>query len=153
MATILAKHLDWPVVAEYARVYFSNRSQEYNSDDLMAIAQGQFDLEEEALLKKGRGLICDTDLLTIMIWYEIKFGGTIMEEEMDRLADTSLYFLCKPDFSYALDPMREDIGIQDMLFDVYLNRLISLRLPFVILQGDIHKRKERALNAIEQLLT
>jgi nicotinamide riboside kinase len=153
MATILAKQLDWPLVAEFARDYFSNKPQEYNSQDLVAIARGQIEMESNALTTAKAGLICDTDVLTVMIWHEVKFGGLLPVDWEDRLHETSLYFLCKPDFSYALDPLREDIGIQDMLFDLYLNRLLYLNLPFVILEGDIEKRKVRAWNAIEQLLT
>lgn len=153
MTSQLSQRLNWPSVGEYAREYFQNRSHSYDIQDLIAIASGQVQHEKEISNSSIPGFICDTNILTIVIWAEIKFGYVphilhqLLEEDK-----THLYLLSKPDFKYALDPLREDIGIQSMLFDYYLNRLLAYGYNFTILAGTTLQRKSTALKAIENTL-
>ena len=56
---------------EYARDYIKSLNRSYIIEDLLKIAQKQWENEHNNL--KQKFLICDTDLITIKIWSEYKF--------------------------------------------------------------------------------
>jgi nicotinamide riboside kinase len=95
LARQLAEHFDVPLVEEYVREYFEKKQtsrrkigtgNQYKEADLKEIAMGQIAAEkkaESALFKqlkhkkranKPPFFICDTDVLTIKIWSEEKYG-------------------------------------------------------------------------------
>jgi nicotinamide riboside kinase len=87
LARQLAKHFDVPLVEEYVREYFEKKqTPQYQEADLKEIAMGQMAAEKkvENILfkqftrknrtKKPLFFICDTDILTIKIWSEEKYG-------------------------------------------------------------------------------
>ena len=69
LCTKLSKHFKIPSIHEYAREYIHNIQRDYNKNDLLNIAKGQFLLEK----RKDNVLICDTDLITIKIWSLLKY--------------------------------------------------------------------------------
>ena len=66
----LSKHLNRKLVNEFARDYLEKKNNTYNFENLLEIAQNQYKLENQ----KSKLIVCDTDLLTIKIWSEHKFG-------------------------------------------------------------------------------
>ena len=66
----LSKHLNGKLVNEFARNYLLKNNNTYNFENLLEIAQNQYKLENQ----KSKIIVCDTDLLTIKIWSEYKFG-------------------------------------------------------------------------------
>ena len=87
LARQLSAHFQTPLVEEYARIFFEEKqTPQYNAADLLKIAMGQSAAEKQAertLLaqfpsKKASNspnlILCDTDLLTIKIWSEEKYG-------------------------------------------------------------------------------
>ena len=78
-------------VAEYAREYISNLNREYTQDDLLIIAKKQYALQEEAKKSENKNSCFDTDLLTIKIWSEFKYG-TCDPWILDRLYSNSNSF-------------------------------------------------------------
>jgi NadR type nicotinamide-nucleotide adenylyltransferase len=146
----LSKHLSeslfTPHVREYAREYLASLDRAYNKSDLSQIAKGQIDLEEDIVCQTPSYLICDTDLLTIKIWSEYKFGSCdleIINLLMANLPD--LYLLASPDFPWEDDSQRESPDNRDRLFSIYKAEIIKLGIPYVILSGSESKRLERAM--------
>jgi nicotinamide riboside kinase len=105
--TTLASHLSAalkaPLVAEAARdyltaLYAEHPGYRYVESDLLNIARVQVQLEQQALKAQPAQLVCDTDLLVIVIWSEVVFGSCA--PELLRLFDDSLaatqrhYLLC-----------------------------------------------------------
>jgi nicotinamide riboside kinase len=87
LARQLAKHFGVPLVVEYVREYFEKKqTPQYKEADLKEIAMGQIAAEKKAerallkqLMRKNRAkkppfFICDTDVLTMKIWSEEKYG-------------------------------------------------------------------------------
>ena len=114
--------------------------------DLTQIAKGQMDLEEDIICQTPSYLICDTDLLTIKIWSEYKYGSCapeIIELLKNNLPD--LYLLASPDFPWEDDSQRESPDTRDRLFSIYKAEIIKLGIPYVILSGSESKRLERAM--------
>lgn len=79
LATALGQALGAPVVAEVARDFLDARFQaeghyHYSEGDLLTIARGQFAREQAALASNPAVLVCDTDLLVLLVWSEVRFG-------------------------------------------------------------------------------
>ncbi len=96
LARQLAVHFNAPLVEEYARTFFEKKkTPQYKQEDLLEIAHGQLDLEQQTykVFKNLIGLspqlmICDSDLLTIKIWSNEVFGNC--NSELTQLIDNQL---------------------------------------------------------------
>lgn len=129
---------------EYAREYLTARDGRYDRADLLRIAEGQC-AAEDAALSGGPILFCDSDMVTIRIWSEEKFGGC--DPRILRLAETRHYdhwLLCRPDLPWEPDPLRENPHDRDRLFTVYERMLGRLGRPYSIIEGDRIQRVEMA---------
>ena len=94
-------------------------------------------------------MVCDTDMITVRIWSEEKYGRCdpwIMQQSEERHYD--LWLLCKPDMPWQADPLRENPHDRDRLFGVYEGMLKWLEKPYVIMQGDREHRLADASKAI-----
>ena len=146
----LAERFDVPWLAEYAREYL-NAGTSYDSSDVAAIAKEQARREQELIANSRQGVILDTDLAVIVVWWQEKFGalpGWI--EAAFRAQTPRLYLLCRPDLSWAPDPLRESPGDLDRLYDVYRRLLTERRLPFVEIAGSGERRTATAVAALRR---
>jgi nicotinamide riboside kinase len=75
LSEYLADHFKTAYVPEYARGYLDKLNIPYEQSDLIKIAHGQIRMENEWLTESNRVQICDTNLITIKIWSEYKFGN------------------------------------------------------------------------------
>jgi len=146
----LCKHLSEslfiPHVREYAREYIGSLNRAYNQGDLIHIAKGQVGLEEDILCQTPSYLICDTDLLTIKIWSDYKYGNcdsSIVDLLNKNLPD--LYLLTSPDVPWKEDPQRENPDNREELFSIYKEEIIKLDVPYVVLSGTEPERLEHAM--------
>ena len=147
LAGELAKQLRAYVVPEFARTYLAGRA-EYSLDDVRRIARGQAALERAAVLRSSGVIVCDTDLLVIAVWCEVKYGRVPAEVEMGlRNAPSRLYLLTAPDLPWEDDPLRESGGARDALHARYLRRLARLKRPFTVVSGQGETRINRAMDA------
>jgi NadR type nicotinamide-nucleotide adenylyltransferase len=152
LARTLGGMLDAVVVGEYARSYLETHGTGYQERDLKAFTEGQMEAEFFAAKKPGSIMICDTDMITIRIWSEERFGRCdpwIVEQSQRWHYD--LWLLCSPDIPWEPDPLRENPHDRDRLFQVYLNMLEQLGRPYEIIAGDREARIARALRAIERI--
>ncbi|HRH70975.1 MAG TPA: ATP-binding protein [Flavobacteriales bacterium] len=153
----LAGHYRCAYTKEYARTFLEDNGPGYAEEDLMHIAGGQLLVEGEAQkLAEDHGdalLICDTDMLTIRIWSEEKFGRChplLMRLVQDVRYD--LWLLCKPDIPWKPDPLRENPDDRDRLFGVYERSVRLMAKPYVIMSGPHEERVTNAAQAIDALL-
>lgn len=133
----LAKELSFQMVEEYAREYLKGKST-YSIDDLDMIATEQF--ERNSVLGP---LVVDTEMLVMKIWSEEKYQ-MVSEKILQLLKRQELdfYFLCKPDFNWVSDPLRENPQNRDRLFDIYEASLKEYKLSYCVLSGPEAERKE-----------
>lgn len=141
LATEISKLTGRILVPEFAREYLTNLNRNYKKEDLLLIAQGLYKIQEEAKKNNDNSLCFDTDLLTIKIWSEVKFG-TCDSWIMDRLYSNSnsFYILCKPDFPWEYDALRENPDDREELFELYQKELETLNLPYQISEGRLEER-------------
>jgi len=121
-----------PMVLEYARTYIDQLNRPYEQADLWEIAQGQLLTEKKVAADHPNYLICDTDLWTILIWSEEKYG-TVDPRIIKLISQqkTDLYFLLKPTLPWEYDPQRENPSDRDRLFQIYRNKLQKNQQPFL----------------------
>ena len=138
----LSKHFNLPFSKEYAREYLATLKRDYNPDDLLKIAKGQ--------LKTENGLqLLDTDLITLKIWSEYKYGSCdkwISTQIEKQKSEKRFYLLCKPDIAWQADKQRENPNDREELFEIYKQELDDLEHSYFIVKGE-----ERIQKSIEKI--
>ena len=138
----LSKHFKIPSTEEYARGYLNNLGREYKEEDLIEIAKGQLQSETNSQL-------LDTDLITIKIWSEYKYGKSdkwILEQIEKQKSENRYYLLCRPDIPWEADPLRESPLNRDELFKIYKREIEELGHDYLIIEG-----KNRFKNSISKI--
>jgi NadR type nicotinamide-nucleotide adenylyltransferase len=153
LSKALAEHYKTDWVAEYARAYLGKLGRPYDQPDLLKIAHGQLRMEGEWIRDANNLLICDTNLIVIKIWSEVKFGS-VDPDILEKMAESSydLYLLTYIDVPWENDPLREHPGRREELYQLYLSELKKLPTPFVEVKGSLEQRKKSAIEAIQKYL-
>lgn len=151
LAQALAARYQVPWVAEYARTYIDQLTQPYQEKDLLAIARGQVQREDEQAQTNPRLLICDTSLLVVYVWSHYRYGRC-HPWIADQLAQRSVshYLLCSPDLPWQPDPQRENPTDRPELFVRYEEALRGK--PYTVVAGQGKIRLETAVNVSDRLL-
>lgn len=150
----LAKHYNTNWCPEYARQYLSENGTKYSYENLLTIAKGQLNNEEEYVQKTKDLLIIDTDMYVMKVWCEYVFNNChpfILEKINERNYDA--YLLCDIDLPWTADEMREypNEGPRKELFTIYKEMLINQKTPWGIVSGTGVERTENAIALIAKL--
>ena len=143
----LSKHFKIPFAKEFAREYLGLLNRDYNQDDLLKIAKGQLASEHNFQL-------LDTDLITIKIWSEYKYGNCekwILDTIEKQKTEKRFYLLCKPDIHWEADPLRENPNNRNGLFELYKKELEDLEYNYLIVKGK--NRVETSILKISNLIS
>jgi NadR type nicotinamide-nucleotide adenylyltransferase len=154
LAQFLAMYYNTRWVPEYARHYIDNLVRPYNQEDLTVIANEQLNLEKEYSKDANRVLFLDTTLLVIKIWSDFKFGSTdpFILKELDN-SEYHLHLLTYIDIPWEDDPQREHPYKREELYQIYLEHLKTMNVPFVEIRGEREHRRKTAIDAIDRLAT
>ena len=138
----ISSYYNIPFSEEYSRIYLNTLQRDYNQADLLEIAKGQ--------LKSNQGnQICDTDLITIKIWSNYKYGNCnnwILEQIEKQKTENRFYLLCKPDIPWEADFLRENPTNREELFEIYREEIEKLKHNYSIIEGE-----ERIKNSISKI--
>ena len=132
LCKVLANYLKIPRSKEYARKYLEEIDRDYTQDDLTEIAKEQIKLEKEYAL-------LDTDIITIKIWSNYKYGNCekwILKQIEKQRSENRFYLLCKPDLKWEKDPFRENPNNRIELFELYKKELENLHHDYYIVEGE-----------------
>lgn len=149
----LSKHYGSPFIPEFAREYLNSLNRPYEHKDLLAIARGQINSENEKVATTHNGyLFCDTDLYVLKVWSEHKYGlcdEWILRQIALRYYD--YYFLTDIDLPWQPDPQREhpEPEMRDYFFRLYKDIVVHSGTPWKLLSGDEHQRLTMAIEAID----
>ncbi len=159
----LALHYKTVWCPEYARGYLLAHGMNYSYADLLTIAKGQLNLEDEsaAVLENQSStdtpplLFIDTDMYVMKVWSEFVFGNChqwIIDQIVQRKYD--LYLLCNTDLPWVADELREypDLKTREKLFHIYKDILVNQATPWVEISGTEGARFEVAVEAVERLI-
>jgi len=145
----LSNHFNITFAEEFSREYLNKLNRKYDKSDLIKIAKGQ--LLKEKINKDL--LIYDTDLITIKIWSEYKYGDCdhwIIEQIEKQKTEKRFYFLCKPDIPWQDDPLRENQEERDEIYEIYKKELDRLSHNYFIIEGK--DRLKKSLTKIVDLI-
>jgi len=140
----LSKHFKISSSKEYAREYLKKLDRNYTQEDIIKIAKGQ-------LTSGQNSTLLDTDLITIKIWSNYKYGNCdkwILEQIEKQKSEKRFYLLCKPDIAWEEDPLRENPENRIDLFNLYKKELENLSHDYYIIEGE-----NRTENAISKILS
>ena len=132
-----------------------NSEYRYDKDDLLTIARAQ-EQTEIATSDKHLGLVvCDTDLLVIIIWSEMRFGDChpwileTFEKKVER--GNRSYLLCDHDMPWEPDPLRESAETRPELFRLYQEKLDTYNLDYHVIKGNAEERLKSSSALIPSL--
>ncbi|MBC7904703.1 MAG: ATP-binding protein [Gemmatimonadaceae bacterium] len=148
----LSEHLNTLWCPEYARAYLLKHGMNYSYPDLLKIARGQLQLEDEyAARAEGKpALVIDTDMYVMKVWCEFVFNNChqwILDMIAERKYD--LYLLCNTDLPWVKDELREypDLENRQKLYHIYKDIMINQAVPWVDISGDYDERLQKAVSA------
>ena len=139
----LSNHYKIPFAQEFARFYIDSLDRDYIINDLLYIAKQQ-------LKSEFRVQLLDTDLITIKIWSEYKYGRCdkwILDEIEKQKSEKRFYILCSPDIPWQSDNQRENPNDRKKLFEIYKKELEDLKHKYFILSGE--NRLEKIIQNID----
>ncbi|MGB3151899.1 MAG: ATP-binding protein [Maribacter sp.] len=154
----LAGYYNTVWVPEYAREYlqqkWNNERKTCEPNDLLPIAAGQMQLENELVTKATDVLICDTDLLETKVYSEAYYVGDCNPVlEKYALENTyDLYLLTYIDIPWEADDLRDKPTERKEMFSYFQSTLEKYGRNFVILKGDKKERLKTAVKHIDNLL-
>ena len=140
----LSQHFKINFSKECAREYLHSLKRNYTQNDLLKIAKQQLKAEKNKML-------LDTDLITIKIWSNYKYGNCnnwILEQIEKQKKEKRFYLLCQPDIKWEEDPLRESPKNRNELFEIYKKELKILDHDYCIIKG-----KNRTNKAISKILS
>ena len=154
LARQLASHWKAPLVNEAARDYLQKKDS-YRESDLLEIAKLQSAMEQAKTVISAEKLVCDTDLLVILIWSEVKYGRCdpwireTLENCFNQKSLNRHYILCDPKIPWQKDRLRENPHNREELFAVYLKKLKDYKLEHSVVSGSSKERLNQALDCFK----
>lgn len=158
LAKALANHYQTSWVPEFARSYLQEKWDKQQAvctlADLPIIAQGQLAAENTAIAQANRLIFCDTNILVTKVWSETHFEGYCAPELNTILAQThyDLYLLTSIDVPWEKDDLRDRPNDREQMFIYFKQQLEVYNFPFLVLEGSLEERIQKAVNTIDQLL-
>ena len=153
----LAEHYNTIWVREYAREFLEKNGTDYSYDDLLTIAKGQIESEENELSKinnQKSKIFIDTDMYVMKVWCEFVFNkchNWILNRIAERHYDG--YLLCNNDLPWVKDNLREypDEKPRIKLYQFYKELMINQSVPWVDVSGNYDERFEKAIQFISAM--
>ena len=156
LAQQLAAAFNTVCIPEFARDYLQKKwdaiQQICQPEDLLPIAIGQIQLENEALAKANQYLFCDTNLLVTKVFSELYYGSC------DPILATAaqnhnydLVFLTDVDFPWEKDDLRDKPENRQETLAIFEQELLKNNKPYIKLSGNKEERLEKAIQILKDL--
>ncbi|WP_414000033.1 DUF4301 family protein [Flavobacterium sp. W1B] len=156
LAKQLAEHYKTVWAPEFAREYLQDKWDKSqlicDVNDMLPIAYGQTQLENEKLSIANKYLFCDTNLLVTKVFSEVYYN--YCDPLLDKAAqehEYDLFFLTDIDVPWEKDDLRDKAEGRESVFEVFKQSLIANGKPFITLSGDKNMRLNKAINIIDDL--
>lgn len=153
LARALAERFGVKPVPEFLRKYFEAVGGVLTLEDAIPIAKGQLKAEKQAEAAGINPLICDTNLLSSVI-YNRHYYGTCPKwiEQQLTARHYHHYFLCGTDVPWQADGQRDRPEQRAELQNHFREELLRRKVPFTELKGDVEQRLETAAEVVQELL-
>ena len=157
IASQLAEEFNTIWIPEFARDYLQekwNSKQEICSqEDLIPIAIGQTNLENEALHRANKILFCDTNLIVTKVFSDIYYNSC--DPILIRAAKNHNYdliFLTDIDVAWQADDLRDKPNDREKTLAIFEKALIDFKKPYIKLSGNKEERLEKATQIINDYI-
>ena len=157
LAKALAKQFQTTWVPEFARNYlqekWDQKKEVCSLEDLIIIAKGQINQENNIIEDANKFLFCDTNVLITKAWSETHFNG-YCAPEIQYWVDTfkyDHYFLTDIDVPWQADDLRDSPNSRKQMFDYFENLLKNKKASYTLLKGNLNLRLEKAKVILETL--
>lgn len=154
LAKQLAAEFETLWVPEFAREYLQQKwnatRQNCEPEDIIPIANGQIQLENEAVDKAKNILFCDTNLLVTKVFSDIYYGfcdPILVNAAQNHNYD--LFFLTDIDVPWEKDDLRDKPNNRKETFAVFEQALKDNNKPYIILSGNKEERLNKAIEIIK----
>jgi NadR type nicotinamide-nucleotide adenylyltransferase len=150
LAKQLAELFDGRYIPEYAREYVEKLPHHYTFEDVETIAKAQVEQYLGTLNNPEKVFFFDTWLIITKVWFlwVYKKAPAWLEHQI-RNCPIDLFLLCRPDFPWEADPVRENGGENRIqLFELYRSELDHYGFPFVEIGGIGDERLSNSIKAI-----
>ena len=155
LAKALAKQFQTAWVPEFARNYlqekWDQKKEVCSLEDLIIIAKGQINQENNLIEDANKFLFCDTNVLITKAWSETHFNG-YCAPEIQYWVDTfkyDHYFLTDIDVPWQADDLRDRPNSRKQMLDYFENILKNKKAPYTLLKGNLNLRLEKAKVILE----
>ena len=157
LAKALAKQFQTTWVPEFARNYlqekWDQKKEVCSLEDLIIIAKGQINQENNLIEDANKFLFCDTNVLITKAWSETHFNG-YCAPEIQYWVDTfkyDHYFLTDIDVHWQADDLRDRPNSRKQMLDYFENILKNKKASYTLLKGNLNLRLEKAKVILETL--
>ena len=119
---------------------------------MVLIAKKQIELENK--YTKERLVFCDTDLITLKIWSNYKYGNCnnfILKKIEEQSKEKRIYLLCKPDIKWEEDSLREHPYQRQEIHQLYKTELENYKRKYILISGKNEIRLQNAISALENI--
>lgn len=149
----LALHYKTTYVPDYSRYYIDQLNRPYNEIDVLEIARGIIDQEDNMMPTANRIMFSDNDLINIKIWlhyYKWHVPDWLENQIIKRKSD--LYLLCDIDLPWVPDNQRMNSNDRAELFSKFAEEFSLYELHFKYVSGNQNERTEIAIAHIDTYL-
>jgi NadR type nicotinamide-nucleotide adenylyltransferase len=157
LAERIQRRFGGELVGEYVREFIDQEQRDTCYADIPAIARGQLAWEDAARARTPQLLILDTHLLSNMLWSRTLFGDCPAWLEQELLArHYDLHLLLSPEgVEWVGDGQRCQplLDERQAFFEASRDWLDRHGQRYEVIEGSWSYRKERAFEAVEQLLS
>ena len=157
LAKALAKQFQTTWVPEFARNFlqekWDQKKEVCSLEDLIIIAKGQINQENNLIKDANEFLFCDTNVLITKAWSETHFNG-YCAPEIQYWVDTfkyDHYFLTDIDVPWQADDLRDRPNSRKQMLDYFENILKNKKASYTLLKGNLNLRLEKAKVILETL--
>ncbi|SDR82343.1 nicotinamide-nucleotide adenylyltransferase, NadR type [Formosa sp. Hel1_31_208] len=157
LAKALADYYETTYVEEFSRYYAELKSKQnlpLTKDDVLPIAIGQIQKENEQLKSANKLLICDTDLLETQVYSEFYYNGFCPEIVKKKALENTydLYFLTYIDIAWEADGIRDKPNNRLQMYKRFEQILKRSKKPFITVKGSFEERLNTCKRYIDELL-
>lgn len=156
LAVQLAEHFKTVYVPEFARNYLQKKWDESGQicdvNDMLPIAFGQIQAENDLVPKANKFLFCDTNLMVTKVFSELYYN--YCDPVLDKAAkkhEYDLFFLTDIDVPWEKDDLRDKPEGREAVFESFKQTLIDTNKPFIVLSGNKDLRLKNAVQLITDL--
>ena len=157
LAKALAKQFQTTWVPEFARNYLQEKWDQKKEvcclEDLIIIAKGQINHENNLIKDAKEFLFCDTNVLVTKAWSETHFNG-YCAPKIQYWVDTfkyDHYFLTDIDVPWQADDLRDRPNNRKQMLNYFENLLKNKKASYTLLKGNLNLRLEKAKVILETL--